>query len=430
MTYEEALKYIHGTHKFGMKLGLQNISKLLELMGNPHRHMKNVHVAGTNGKGSTVAFISSVLVEAGYRVGIYISPYIERFTERIRVNDKDIGREDLGRITGFVRGKVDMMLREGESHPTEFEIVTAIGFQYFHEMQCDVVVLEVGLGGRFDSTNVIDTPLVSVITSISLDHTGILGDTLPRIAFEKAGIIKSGGDVVVYPQADEVEKVFEEVCIQRGARLRKADFNRIHISGYGIDGQTFSYKDFQSLRISLLGEHQTKNAVLAVEALLLLQEKGFNISGDSIRRGLERARWPGRMEVLSRNPVFIIDGAHNKEGAEVLYNTLRTYFPQKKVIFIIGVLQDKDYKSMIETVLPLAGSFITVTPENERALPAEKLAIIIRSYCKKVLISDTIEEAVRTSLQISSEDDIVCAFGSLYYIGKVRGCFLDTLNNV
>ena len=275
MDYKEALDYIHGTMKFGVKLGLQNIEKLLGFMGNPHKKLKYVHVGGTNGKGSTVAFISSILMESGYRVGIYTSPYLQRFTERIRINDKEIPQSELAQITCFVKENVKKHIEAGGAHPTEFEIVTAIAFQYFFENECDIVVLEVGLGGRFDSTNIIDSPLVSVITTISYDHMNILGDSLEKIAFEKAGIIKNNGDVVLYPQDEEVEKVFLNVCGERNAVLHKVSFDSIRIEDAGIDGQTFSWMDHKGLKISLLGDHQVKNSIVALKTVEILKEKGF-----------------------------------------------------------------------------------------------------------------------------------------------------------
>lgn len=420
MTYEEALDYIHGSHKLGWKLGLHNITKLLDLMDNPHKKLKCVHVAGTNGKGSTVAFISNILIEAGYKVGIYTSPYLERFTERIKVNHSEIGKEELARLTSFVKQKVDAMLQMGENHPTEFEIITAIAFQYYCEQKCDVVVLEVGLGGRFDATNVINDSLVSVITTINFDHMQWLGNTLPGIAFEKAGIIKQNGDVVIFPQPDDVMKVFRQVCDERGARLHVVDFAGIRLLKFDIDGQVFDFNELKGLEISLLGKHQLKNAATAVQACQILCQKGFNITVDSIRQGLKKARWPGRMEVLRKNPVILIDGAHNAEGAKALRNALTEYFPNKRIIFIMGVVKDKDYKSMIEEILPIADSFITVTPNSERALSANELAIMLRNYCKNVLISDTIEDAVKASLDMSRSEDVICAFGSLFYIGAVR----------
>ncbi len=423
MNYDQAIEYIHGTSKFGVKLGLENVKTLLDLMGNPHKNLRYVHVAGTNGKGSTVAFIGSILVESGYRVGIYTSPFIQRFTERIRINNDEISKEDLARIASFVREKVEIMVSKGFNHPTEFEIVTAIAFQYFFEQDCDIVVLEVGLGGRFDSTNVIDDPLVSVITTISYDHMDILGDTLSKIAFEKAGIIKDGTNVVLYPQADEAERVFEEVCKEKNAKLNKISFDVAKILGFSIDGQEFNYKEMKSLRISLLGKHQIKNAVTAIEAVSVLREKGYNITEDSIRKGLLKAKWPGRLEVLCRKPVFIIDGAHNLEGARALTGFLKEYFPQNKIVFIMGILKDKEYLSIIEEVVPYAKYIITVTPQNKRALPAKELSEIIKRYCNNIVTSDTIEGAVKKSLELTPEDGLICAFGSLYYIGEVRSMF-------
>ena len=420
MDYNEAVNYIHGAHKFGWKLGLHNISTLLSLMGNPHKKLKYVHVAGTNGKGSTVSFISSILIQSGYKVGIFTSPYLERFTERIKINNEEISEKDLARITEFVRKKVDIMLERGESHPTEFELITAIAFQYYYEQECDVVVLEVGLGGRLDSTNVIDASLVSVITTISYDHMDRLGTTLGEIAFEKAGIIKWGGDVVVYQQESEADEVLKRVCTEREAVMHRVDFSDIKDIEFGIEGQVFNLGRYQSLRIPLLGEHQAKNAAIAVKACEIIAGKDFNITEDSIRKGLVYARWPGRFEVMKKSPAFIIDGAHNAEGAKVLSETLQKYFPDRKILFIVGVLKDKDFKSIIKPVLHLAKGFITVTPDSERALPAKDLAMFINNYCKNVSIGDTIEEAVETSLAAASPDDVVCAFGSLYCIGRIR----------
>lgn len=423
MTYEEAMQYIHGTLKFGSKLGLHNIGRLLELMENPHKKLKFIHVAGTNGKGSTVAMISSILVEAGFKTGIFTSPYLQRFSERIRIGNEEIGREDLARITAFVREKVEIMLQQGENHPTEFEIITAVALQYYMERRCDVVVLEVGLGGRFDSTNIIDTPEVAVVTTISYDHMDRLGDTLPAIAFEKAGIIKPGGDVVLYPQGAEVEEVFEKACTERGARLHKASFDQLRVHKADASGQVFDAGRYSRLEIVLLGEHQVRNAAVAVRAVELLGQKGYAISEESIRKGLKNARWAGRLEVLYQDPYFLIDGAHNIEGAKALRAALDAYFPDKKRIFIVGVLRDKDYMAMLDAVLPGCERVIAVTPGSERALPAVELARAAEAYCKNIQISDTIEEAVRTSMGTAARDEVVCAFGSLYYIGEVRDAF-------
>lgn len=430
MDYNEALDYIHGTLKFGSKLGLHNIASLLELMGNPQKKLRFIHVAGTNGKGSTVAFISSILIEAGYKTGIFTSPYIERFTERICIDHEEIEGKDLARIMAMVKEKIEIMLARGENHPTEFEIVTAIAFQYYYEQNCQAVVLEVGLGGRYDSTNVIDTPLVSVITTISYDHMDILGDTLAKIAFEKAGIIKEKGDVVLYPQIPEVENVFRQVCREKGAKLHTADFSGLVVKEYGVEGQVFDINDpvfhslaYENLKISLMGEHQVRNAVLAVKTVGILVEKGFRIAPQSLRRGLENARWAGRLEVLCKEPLFIIDGAHNAEGAAILSHTLDKYFPDKKRILMVGVLRDKDYGSIVTDLARTAHAVIAITPNSERALPGRELADFIKYYCKNVIVNDTIEDAIGTSLEIAAKDDLICAFGSLYYIGYIRKYF-------
>lgn len=423
MNYEEALNYIHGTLKFGSKLGLSNITCLLELMGNPHKKLKYIHVAGTNGKGSTVAFISSILKEAGYRTGVFTSPYLQRFTERIRIGDDEIPAEALGRITEFVKSKVDIMLREGRNHPTEFEIITAIALQYYYEEQCDIVVLEVGLGGRFDSTNVIDAPEVAVIMTINYDHMSILGDTLDKIAFEKAGIIKDGCEVLLYPQEKEVEKVFSDICLERNANLNRVNFDDIRVLDYGIEGQVFNYGEYRELKISMLGDHQTGNAVMALNTALLLGRKGYNIDEASIRNGLLKAKWPGRLEVVCKEPIIIIDGAHNAEGAQALAGALKKYFPEKKKIFIFGVLKDKDYGSLVSSVAPMADRFIAVSPNSERALNVLELEAFLKNHCENVDRSDTIKGAISKAVQACPADGLICAFGSLYYIGEVREMF-------
>jgi len=423
MDYDEAIEYIHGTLKFGSKLGLHNIGVLLKLMGDPQKKMKFVHVAGTNGKGSTTAFISSILMEAGYRTGIYTSPYLQRFTERIRIGNEEIGRDELAEITAFVKANIEKMLAMGENHPTEFELVTAIAFEYYCRKGCDVAVLEVGLGGRFDSTNIIGVPEVAVITTISYDHTDRLGKTLPEIAFEKAGIIKPGGDVVIYGQSSEVEQVFEKACSERCACLHRTDFSSLALHEFGMEGQTFSFGGYENLRIGLLGGHQIRNAAVAVKAAEILKRKGYHITEDILRRGLLKSKWPGRLEILSRDPLLIVDGAHNPEGAAVLRKALDEYFPGRPVTFIMGVLTDKDFMSMMEIMLPGCKKLIAVTTDSPRALPADELAKAASNYCNNVQTSDTIERAISMCMESASAEDVICAFGSLYYIGAVREVF-------
>ncbi len=423
MTYDETLTYIHGALKFGKKLGLHNIGFLLKLMGNPQKNLRFVHVAGTNGKGSTSAFIEGILAQAGYKTGLYTSPYIQRFTERIRIGKDEISREELADITAYVKEHVDKMIALGQNHPTEFEIITAIAFEYYCRKECDLVVLEVGLGGRYDPTNIIEAPELAVITAISYDHTERLGKTLPEIASEKAGIIKQGADVVLYGQCKEVEQVFERACAQKGAHLHRTNFSGIREHCSGIDGQTFTFGEYEDLEIRLLGRHQIYNAAVAVNAARILSAKGFDISEENIRKGLVNTKWPGRLELLSKNPVFIIDGAHNPGGALALRAFLWDTFPGRPVSFIMGVLRNKDYLSMMRIVLPGCKRFFAVMPDSPKALGSEELAKAASSYCNHVQVSDTIEEVVRTSIESAEDDEIICAFGSLYYIGTVKELF-------
>ena len=423
MDYNEAMEYIHGMQKFGSKPGLERIKMLLAYMMNPQKELKFIHVGGTNGKGSTVSFISSILIEAGYRVGIYTSPSIHRFSERIRINDCEIPEQGIARIAESIKTITELMIHNGWEHPTEFEVVTAMAFQYFYELNCDFVVLEVGLGGRLDSTNSIDASEVSVITTISYDHMEVLGDTLPEIAYEKAGIIKQNGNVVLYPQERAVERVFEVMCEKQRAVLYKADFSTLIPHSSDIRKQVFDFEEYQSLKISLAGTHQINNAAVAIKAIEVLKRKGYKITEDNLRKGLEKTKWAGRLEMVNEQPRFLIDGAHNMEGAIKLADNLSILFPGKKITFILGVLADKDYKSMVENVIPIAERFITVTPKNVRALSAQDLEVYLKSFGMHVIHGGNVETAISEALGLVSNDDIICAFGSLYYIGEVREYF-------
>lgn len=424
MDYQEAMKYIQKTQYLGIKPGLQRIRVLLEHLGDPHKKLKYIHVAGTNGKGSTVAFMSSILAEAGYKVGIFTSPHIQRFSERIRINQAEIPESDIARITGIIKEKIELMLDQGMSNPTEFEIVTAMAFQYFAEQGCDIVVLEAGMGGRLDSTNIIDAPEAAVITTISYDHMEVLGGTLQEIAGEKAGIIKRDCDVVLYPQEPGVERLFEQVCQEQSAGLHKVELSSLSPAGFDKFRPEFDYEEYKSLRISLLGNYQIRNAAVAIKTMEVLKEKDYKIGEEALRNGLLKAKWPGRFEIVNRSPLFLIDGAHNPESVITLADNLKIYFPEKKITFVTGVLADKDYKSMMETVIPRAERFITVTPKSPRALSAGELANFLKSsYGANVSVAGNTENAVRKSLELCSNDGLICAFGSLYFIGGVRGYF-------
>ncbi|MDQ2087395.1 folylpolyglutamate synthase/dihydrofolate synthase family protein [Herbivorax sp. ANBcel31] len=420
MDYNEAINYVNEASKLGVNLGLERIKELLELMCNPQRNLDCIHVAGTNGKGSFISMIGSILTKSGYNVGRFTSPCIESPDDCIWINQKKIPKEDFAKTTEYVSEKVQLMCQKEKHHPTEFEILTAIAFVYFFRMNCDFVLLEVGLGGRFDSTNVIENPLISVISNISYDHMDRLGDTLSKIAYEKAGIIKEKSYVVTLPQKEEAEKVIEEVCCTKKAFLTKTNLNKTNIKKFSISEQEFDYDKRKSIKIGLLGEHQVNNAALVIDAIDILIQKGYSISETSIKRGLFLAKWPGRFEVVRKNPIFIIDGAHNLSGVAILKKNLQTYFPGKKIIFITGIFADKDYVSMIKECSSIASRFIVMKLEKKRALDVKELAQTARCYCNDVIVSDTIEWAVRTGINEASENEVICAFGSLSFVGRMR----------
>ena len=425
MNYNEALKYIHESHKFGIRLGLDNIKKLLELLDNPQDKLKIIHIAGTNGKGSTCSFISTILKEGGYKVGLYTSPFLETFTERIRVNGDNIPEDEVGNIVSLIKEKIEVMVNEGYSYPTEFEIVTAMALYYFYKENVDFVALEVGLGGRYDATNVIEKPIVSVITSISMDHIGVLGDTLGKIAFEKGGIIKENCTTIVYPQKYEAGQVIKNICKENRSKYIECNFNDINIKQSNINLQKYdcfiNKKEYKDLEIKLIGEHQVKNSVLALNVIDYINDNlGLNISEECIRKGLAQTSWPGRIEKIKENPMFIIDGAHNEEGAESLAKAMDKYFKDKNKVLIIGMLEDKDISSVLDILIPRFNKVITTTPDNPRSIDADKLKKKIEEYNIDVISKPKINEAVEYALQNTKKEDVIISAGSLYMIGNVR----------
>ncbi|MPM18484.1 Folylpolyglutamate synthase [bioreactor metagenome] len=421
MNYQEALNYINESHKFGIRLGLDNMRNLLELLGNPQDKLNVIHVAGTNGKGSTCSFITSILKESGYKVGLYTSPFLETFTERIKINGENIPEEDVARIVTLIKEKIE----QGDIYPTEFEIVTAMAFYYYCEQDVDFVALEVGLGGRYDATNIIETSDVSVITSISLDHVGILGDTVAKIAYEKGGIIKENGTAIVYDQSDEAKDVIKDICKEKNAKYIEVKFDDINIKQSDIYSQVYDCsimgKKYEDLEIKLIGDHQVNNSILALSAIDFLKEtKGLNITEEDIRKGLINTKWPGRIEKIMEKPIFIIDGAHNEDGARSLAKAIDKNFNGKKATLLIGMLEDKDIDGVLEILMPYFNKVITTTPDNPRAIDSEKLKDKISKYVDNIVSKPSIEEAVEYTLKNSSEDDIVISAGSLYMIGTVR----------
>lgn len=410
MTEQEGEALIRQRAWTGRKPGLERIRRLLGELGNPQKKLKFVHIAGSNGKGSTAAMLSSVLTSAGLKTGLYTSPHLWSIRERFQVDGIPISEADFGEITARVL--------EAAEDETEFELMTAIGMAWFLEAGCDIVVLETGLGGRLDSTNIIDAPEAAVITHIGLEHTELLGDTLGQIAAEKAGIIKEGCDVVLYGQSGEVLAAVESACRTRRASL--AVTAQPEVLSAGLEGQTFTYRGEGPCHISLLGEHQVRNAAVVLETVNVLRRRGWNIPEEAVVRGLDRARWPGRLELVRRSPDVILDGGHNPQCMEALSRALKELYPGKKLIFLTGVLADKNWPAMMEELLPLAREFYTVTPDSPRAMPAAELAAWLERRGVRAVPCGSIREGLELALVFLPPEDVVCVTGSLYMIGEVR----------
>ena len=416
MTTTEAIAYIHSITWLGSKPGLDRTFGLLSLMGDPHKKLKFVHIAGTNGKGSTAAMTASILQKAGYTVGLFTSPCLYRFNDRIQVNGEEITDEELASIVSYVKPLAASM----EDHPTEFELVTCVGFEHFLRKNCDIVVLEVGMGGDMDSTNVIDVPEVAVITNIGLDHTEFLGNTLAEIAATKAGIIKEGGDAVLYPGEDSVEKTVEDICKKRNVRLKKADFDSILLHSHDLFGQVFDHGNRKALELPLLGHHQLHNAAVALTIIDTLIEKGWQISEEQIRLGLKEAAWPGRFDIVTREPLFIIDGGHNPQCMEALVKNIQDYLADRTVIALTGVLADKDYGEMYRPTLGLVNEYVCITPPTPRKLDATLLAQYLKEAGATATACETIPDGVRLALEKAGNDGVVLCFGSLYSIADIK----------
>lgn len=421
MNAEQAIAYIHSVCWKGSIPGLGRTQELLEKMGNPEKKLKFVHIAGTNGKGSTAAMTASILSKAGYRTGLYTSPYIYRFHERIQVDGVEISDEDLTEITEYVKPLADSMAQS----PTEFELVCCIAFEYFYRKKCEIVVLEVGMGGAWDATNVIEVPEVAVITNIGLDHTEYLGDTVEKIAETKSGIFKPHGHGVVYRSTPSVEAVYERVCAERDVSLRKADFDSLVLKAHTLEGQVFDCGSRKNLVLPLLGDHQLHNASVVLSIADTLIGEGWKISEQNIYDGIRDVRWPGRFDIVCRKPLFIIDGGHNPQCIEALVKNIRDYLAGKKVVALTGVLADKDYADMYKPVMPLVDRFVCITPPNPRKLEAEQLAQYLRQAGAQAQASESILGGVKQAMDLAGEDGVVLCFGSLYSIGGIRDALKD-----
>lgn len=417
MTYEEALKYIEGVSWMGSKPGLERERELLRRLGDPQDALKFIHIAGTNGKGSTAAMLASVMQAAGFRTGLYISPYLYRFNERMQVDGEPVSNDALTTVVEAIAAAAEGM----EDPCTEFELVTAAAFLWFKQEKCDIVVLEVGLGGRLDATNVIQSPECAVITNIGLDHTAVLGDTVAKIAFEKAGIIK-GGPVVSYAQVPEVASVLYGAAELAGSDLRFADFAAIESLTDDLSGQTFRIGG-RTYTLPLLGVNQLKNAAVALCAVTALRKAGWAVPDKAVKRGLAAVRWPARFELVHMDPYFIVDGGHNPQCFETTAENLEKYFPDAWRVILIGVLADKDWEAMLDIIAPVAGAFVAVTPDSPRALPAETLYAALQKYGKHVVARKSITAGVDTAISLAGLGGVVCSVGSLYMAGAVRAKF-------
>ena len=426
MIYEEAMKYIHEVGNFGSNYGLERTYRLLEILGNPQENLKLIHIAGTNGKGSITAMVTELLKGKGFKVGMYTSPFLEEFEERIQINGVNIPKIKLGELMDEVKAAVDKVVLEGYNHPTEFEIITCLMLLYFKEECVNYGVVEVGLGGRLDSTNVI-SPILSIIASISFDHTNLLGNTLGEIASEKAGIIKNNIPVVIYPQEEEAYKVIKSKAEEMNATLYSLDdaegilvevlndagyYQRI---GVRLEGEKFE------VDLPLLGEHQIKNLLVALKAYKIIcknEKLSFNI--EEVKSSISKVRWIGRLEVMSQKPLVVIDGAHNIQGITALNENVKKYFKYNNIYLLLGILADKEVEKMVKVITPSAKKVYALTPHSERAELCEDLKEVILKYNSNCIAVEDYKEALKMVCEEAGENDLILISGSLYMIGDMR----------
>lgn len=421
MNYTEARVYLDEVSKYGSVLGLENMRELLGRLGNPQDDLKFIHISGTNGKGSVLAYLSTILSGGGYHTGRYISPTLFSYRERIQVDEQKIEKESLAHHVTAIAKAIEEMKAENAGNPTAFEVETALAFLYFKEKDCDIVVLETGLGGALDATNIIKTTVMEVIAPISMDHMEFLGDTLEKIAMQKAGIIKPHTAVVSASQEPDAKKVLDHVCKENQCSIYMVDPAQITDVLYDVEEQQFSYKNWKNVKITLAGSYQILNAALALEGVEELRRLGYHLTDEQVRQGLYRAVWRGRFTLLSKNPAVIIDGAHNPGAAKELKHSLDLYFKGKDLYYIFGVFQDKDYQEVIRLTAPLAKHIITVqTPGNPRALPANELKEAVQAVNPSVEAAQSIQEAVKKSLQLAKNEDAIIIFGSLSFLGEAE----------
>lgn len=419
MNYEEAMNFIQNTNKFGSVLGLDNIRELLERLGNPQDQLRVVHIAGTNGKGSTLAFLAGIFRESGYRAGRYVSPASFSYEERFRINEENISKKDLCFYMEKIKNVAEEMVKDGLSNPTMFEIETALSFLYFLDKKVDVVLLETGMGGRLDATNVVKKPIATVIASIGMDHMQFLGDTLEKIASEKAGIIKEGCPVISYDNTKEVNEVIKNKAKQMHAKVTFVNSAGIRVLQESLNGESFSYRSsdgrwYEKIEIPLLGRHQINNAALALETLNVIKNY-YCISDFQTEDGMRKTIWRGRIEILEREPMVICDGAHNPDGAKSLLSFLQNNFTNQRLIYIMGVLSDKDYEQMVQILAPAADKIYTVAPDNPRALSSRELCNCISKYHQNVEERQRLAECLSEVRQKAEKDDVIIICGTLSF---------------
>ncbi len=424
MNCNQAIDYIHSFEKFGIKPGLERVSALCELLGNPQDDLKFIHVAGTNGKGSTSTMLSNIFISAGYNTGLFTSPYVVDFCERIMFNGRMIEKEELASTVEKIRPAVEKLNEKG-IEPTEFEVITATAFLYFKEKKCDIVVLEVGLGGRFDSTNIISTPLASVIASISVDHSAILGDTVEKIAVEKCGIIKQGGVTVCYPeQKNSVLDVISKTCLERENKLIVPDLSALSDVTEAFDGTRAKYRNLP-LYLPLSGVHMLKNCTVAVETAKAVSQQGFNVKDKDIIKGVSMSSMPARLEILRKTPLAILDGGHNEGCAKALSDYVKKHLGGKRIVAVSSMMADKDYDAYLRIVAPLAETFVATKAAVPRALSAEELCGAAKPYVKNAFAVDNPVEAVKCGFELCADGDVLLVCGSFYLAGEVRGEILN-----
>ncbi len=428
MDYKESLDFLKNLTKFGMNFGLERIEKLLELMGNPHYNLKFVHIGGTNGKGSTCVMLANILYNSGIKTGLFTSPHVNSYRERFKINGEMISEDKISKIITKMRPFLERMVEEGFEHPTEFEVNTAMAFLYFYEEKVDLVVLEVGLGGAIDSTNVIN-PLISIITNVEKDHMDYLGNTIKEIAEVKAGIIKKGSDIITGIMKEDALNVVKKVSSERETILHRIKNNENYkVTDLNIKKTTFDYygkKTYKNLKLKLLGEHQAKNASMALKAVELLNNKGYVITENAIRKGLTTVIWPVRLEVMKENPMVLIDAAHNVDGMNALSKSIKDLLNYDKLICVLSLLEDKERNNIVKIIAEISDKVIVTRPNSYRAGNWEKVYDYSKDYCDDVIIEADINKALENALEFAGRNDLICITGSFYMVCDAR----EIINN-